>query len=48
VFASANVVHLFSYEFSRLRARGFAFASIFSRAFDGLSFGHDFLPFARA
>ena len=37
MFATANVVHLFSYKFSRLRAGGFAFAVEFIH--DGLDHG---------
>ena len=40
VLAFANVFHLLTHKFTRLRARRFAFSFVFFRSFDRLLFRH--------
>jgi hypothetical protein len=45
VLAFPYVVHFFAHKFASLRTGGFAFASVFTSAFQGLFFGHGRPPY---
>jgi hypothetical protein len=40
MFAFADVMHLLTYEFTRLSAGGLAFTRVLTRTLDGFSFRH--------
>jgi len=40
MFAFTDVMHLFTYEFTCLSARGLAFTRVLTRTLDGFSFRH--------